>query len=157
MTFACSRITLKKVTDGTSKTIFVGEKSLQPRFYFGDSNTSGPTDNGALYEGHDWDVLRWGGRDDQIGGGFAANNNVSLAQAAASPGNFLTPLQDKNALNSDGTPDDAWGERSFGSAHSGGCMFVLCDGSVQMLGYSIDPKIFWQLCNRRDGLDVQVP
>ena len=44
-TYAASKITLKKILDGTTKTYFVGEKSLQPQFYLG----GGPTDNGALY------------------------------------------------------------------------------------------------------------
>ena len=33
----------------------------------------------------------------------------------------------------------------------------MCDGSVQMFSYNIDPQIFWKLSNRRDGLDVQLP
>ncbi|MGH7129345.1 MAG: DUF1559 domain-containing protein, partial [Planctomycetaceae bacterium] len=48
-------------------------------------------------------------------------------------------------------------ERRFGSAHSGGCHFVLCDGSVRMIGYGIDREVHRRLGNRRDGLAVAVP
>jgi prepilin-type processing-associated H-X9-DG protein len=141
VTFAASRVTLKKMTDGTTKTFFAGEKSLQPRFYLG----GGPTDNGSLYEGHDYDVLRWAGKD--------GNNTTSKPYT----GLDMLPLQDKNALKPDNTLDDDWGRINFGSAHSSGTMFVMCDGSVQMLSYNIDPQIFWKLSNRRDGLNVELP
>ncbi|MGH7201291.1 MAG: DUF1559 domain-containing protein [Planctomycetaceae bacterium] len=55
-------------------------------------------------------------------------------------------------------PDgDAIQERRFGSAHSGGCHFVLCDGSVRLIGYGIDREVHRRLGNRRDGLPVEVP
>jgi hypothetical protein len=135
VTFACSRITLKQITDGTTKTYFAGEKSLQPQYYLG----GGPDDNGAMYEGHDYDVLRWGGKD--------GNNNASTPPVV---GDYL-PLRDQN------NTDTAYGEINFGSAHSAGCFFVMCDGSVQTISYTIDPKIHWALSNRRDGLSIQTP
>jgi prepilin-type N-terminal cleavage/methylation domain-containing protein len=135
VTFACSRITMKKITDGTTKTYFAGEKSLQPRFYQG----GGPTDNGALYEGHDWDVLRWGGHD---------GNNTTTTPPTYTD---LMPLQDKN------DSDDNYGRINFGSAHTTGSMFVMCDGSVQVIAYTIDPGIHWKLSNRRDGYTVTIP
>jgi len=42
----------------------------------------------------------------------------------------------------------------FGSAHSVGCNFVLCDGSVRMIGYTIDPEVHRRLANRRDGKPI---
>jgi prepilin-type processing-associated H-X9-DG protein len=38
----------------------------------------------------------------------------------------------------------------FGSAHQNGCPFVLCDGSVRMVSFSIDPAAFGELSDRRD-------
>ncbi len=42
-------------------------------------------------------------------------------------------------------------ESSFGSAHSSGCNFVFCDGSVHSISYSIDVAIHGRLGNRKDG------
>jgi prepilin-type N-terminal cleavage/methylation domain-containing protein len=41
--------------------------------------------------------------------------------------------------------------RCFGSAHSDGCHFVLCDGSVRMIAYVIDSGVHQSLGDRRDG------
>lgn len=41
--------------------------------------------------------------------------------------------------------------RRFGSAHSGGCHFVLCDGTVRQVSYSIDRNLHRNLGNRMDG------
>ena len=40
---------------------------------------------------------------------------------------------------------------AFGSAHSSGFQMVLCDGSVHLMSYSIDPTIHFCLGNRGDG------
>lgn len=52
-----------------------------------------------------------------------------------------TPIQDEDILS----------ERSFGSAHSGGCQIALCDGSVRTVSYQIDSLIHRQFGNRNDG------
>jgi len=44
--------------------------------------------------------------------------------------------------------------RSFGSAHSNGFHMSFCDGSVQMISYSIEPKIHRLLGNRKDGMVI---
>jgi len=135
VTYAASRITLKQITDGTTKTYFAGEKSLQPQFYSG----GGPTDNGALYEGHDWDIIRWAGAD-----GNNTNNKPNTSR------DWL-PIHDENNTSS------SYGEKVFGSAHPSGCFFVMCDGSVQSISYQIDTATHWRLSNRHDGIEVQIP
>jgi prepilin-type N-terminal cleavage/methylation domain-containing protein/prepilin-type processing-associated H-X9-DG protein len=41
--------------------------------------------------------------------------------------------------------------RRFGSAHSGGCHFVMCDGSVRQVNYLVDRDLHRHLGNRKDG------
>ncbi len=55
------------------------------------------------------------------------------------------PLQDQEGLV--GT---TWSS-CFGSAHSNGFHMAFCDGSVQMMNYSLDPVIHGYLANRDDG------
>jgi prepilin-type N-terminal cleavage/methylation domain-containing protein/prepilin-type processing-associated H-X9-DG protein len=57
---------------------------------------------------------------------------------------FQTPRQD--AENED--------YYRFGSAHSAGCHFVFCDGSVRVIGYHIDAEVHRRLGHRHDGLPV---
>jgi prepilin-type processing-associated H-X9-DG protein len=42
----------------------------------------------------------------------------------------------------------------FGSAHSSSLNASMCDGSVQSISYSIDPKVHACLGNRRDGVTI---
>ena len=42
----------------------------------------------------------------------------------------------------------------FGSSHTAGCHFVLCDGSVRLISFQIDPEIHRRLGNRADGLPI---
>ncbi|MFM9962597.1 MAG: DUF1559 domain-containing protein [Planctomycetaceae bacterium] len=37
----------------------------------------------------------------------------------------------------------------FGSAHSGGCQFLFCDGAVRTVAYSVDAQVYRQAGNRR--------
>ena len=46
---------------------------------------------------------------------------------------------------------------SFGSAHSSGANFALCDGSVQTIAYSIDSQTFRYIGNRIDGQTIEIP
>ena len=44
--------------------------------------------------------------------------------------------------------------RAFGSAHPNGAFFVLCDGSVQKINYTIDFTTFYNLGDREDGFVI---
>ncbi len=50
--------------------------------------------------------------------------------------------------------DAYYGIWRFGSAHSGTCNFVFCDGSVKPISYSIDANTHVCLGNRQDGEPV---
>ncbi|MGA2619936.1 MAG: DUF1559 domain-containing protein [Thermoguttaceae bacterium] len=56
----------------------------------------------------------------------------------------ILPLQDTPGSNGSGSDN-------FGSAHSSGVHFVFCNGSVQMINYSIDPTVYQNLGCRCDG------
>jgi prepilin-type processing-associated H-X9-DG protein len=63
-----SQTTLKEVTDGTSNTLMAGEKFLAPQYYEAgigpNANGAGgnPGDNSAMYQGYDWDTIRFSGQ-----------------------------------------------------------------------------------------------
>ncbi len=128
---------LQQVTDGASKTALAGEKFVEPRFYGGECNSSGsnpsdgnPGDNSSMYQGYDFDNVRWGGPD--------------------SGGKFVQPVQD-----TDDTPrasdNTANGHLRFGSAHPSGFHMSFCDGHVEMINYNIEERVFEHLLLRDDG------
>jgi prepilin-type N-terminal cleavage/methylation domain-containing protein len=45
----------------------------------------------------------------------------------------------------------------FGSSHPLICQFVLCDGAVKSINYSIDLTTFRGLCHRMDGSSPEIP
>ena len=138
-----STITVRRITDGLSKTYLLGEKALQPQQYDPAALPSSQRnwgDDQSLYQGYDYDSVRWGGNS-------AAPQNVP---------DWL-PLKDENHFASGGGADNKWGVTNFGSAHASGCFFLMCDGSVQSISYYINPLVHWKLANRSDGNQVSVP
>jgi len=117
-----SQVPIAAVRDGTSNTYFAGEKYMNPDYYF---NGQDGGDNETAYSGFD-------------------NDSCRLVQAdPTNPAMAVPPLQDQAGLM-----DMA----RFGSAHSGVCQFVFCDGSVHAITYSIDAETHRRLGNRKDGL-----
>jgi prepilin-type N-terminal cleavage/methylation domain-containing protein/prepilin-type processing-associated H-X9-DG protein len=118
-----SNVNNSKITDGTSKTFLVGEKSL-----YIDSYTNGLDfgDNEQMYQGDDIDSTR------------RAGDSTSTHDA---------PIQDT-------TSDPASAPYGFGSPHSGGINFVMCDGSVHVIPYDIDLTTYARLGNRSDGEEI---
>ena len=51
--------------------------------------------------------------------------------------------------------DDSYYDLRFGSSHTGGVQFVLADGSVRMVRYSISLSTFQNLCHRADGKRIE--
>jgi hypothetical protein len=129
ISYGRSMVRTAHVGDGHSNTIFAGEKYLDPNNY---TTGNDGADNTSMYQGHDWDVIRWGGLD---------------PITATSMGTPLPPLRDQ--------PGNAQISR-FGSAHSAGVHVVCGDGAVHQISFGIDPLTFQRLCNRRDGTPVDV-
>jgi prepilin-type N-terminal cleavage/methylation domain-containing protein len=151
--FQGSQIGVRRIPDGTSKTYLLGEKCLQPQQY--DPNALPPSatnpnpyrnlaDDQSIYAGSDLDILRWAG-------------SSGTAPPAPGTGANWQPRKDENHFVANGTPDGNWGNQQFGSAHPSGSFFVMCDGSVQSIPYTVDPVVHWRLANRQDGGQVSLP
>ncbi len=119
-----SLIKMADITDGTSHTYLAGEKYLNPDDYATGLNDA---DNEDALVGDNHDIVRWS------------------SWSGNSPSNLLPPLQD--------TPGNTY-TYSFGSAHANGFHMALCDGSVRMVNYTIDPEIHRRLGNRKDGMMI---
>ena len=116
-------VKLFDITDGTTQTYLLGEKYINSFHYI--TGTNG-IDNNPMYCGFDWDWQRWTGDEN----------------AVASADNIFVPLQDQPGYDNYVT---------FGSAHSNGFHMALCDGSVHVISYSIDPVVHMYLGDRSDG------
>lgn len=58
-------VELRQFSDGTSKTMLVAEKYLAFQFYNGsgtEQTTNSCADNNCVFQGYDWDVIRWSNR-----------------------------------------------------------------------------------------------
>ncbi len=121
-----SKVTMADITDGTTCTYLVGEKYLDPDCYATGEDLG---DNENIYSGDSRDIVRW----------------VALTSNPQSAADYLPPMQDQ-AGNS-----YQW---AFGSAHANGFQMAFCDGSVQMMSYTIDPETHRRLGNRKDGRTI---
>jgi hypothetical protein len=129
--FQRSTIKFKQITDGTSKTYFVGEKSVQPDYYV---DAAASNDDQSMYTGWDKDNVR------STAIGFLPSGAINL-------GVSYPPIPD-NEVTSQGIGRYQW---AFGSAHSSGWGALFCDGSVHFLPYDMDPAMHRDLGNRQDG------
>ena len=128
-------IEARQVTDGTSKTIMVGEKYLWDRHYGIEDTINCCIDNNSAYAGYDRDTIR-----------YAKNTNDNT-------GNTFRPTHDSVFPNPSGTVSSQGSgcARRFGSAHSSVFQVAMCDGSVHVIEFEIDLCILEQMANRKDG------
>ena len=119
VSFQRSEVRIAEIQDGTTHTYMVGEKYLNSDNY--ETGNDGG-DNLSMYEGHDWDVNRWGHRKDDV--------------------SDLTPQPDRPGVGN---------AAIFGSAHASGFSMVFCDGSVHHISYEIDGVLHENLAHRKDG------
>jgi len=127
-----SRIGIKDIADGTTKTYLLGEKFLSPAGYTqllpGGAGRFG--DNQGVWAGFEWD-----------------NHRVAWNPASSLRREDFQPRQDMVGV-------DNPGYLAFGSAHPGGLNMAMCDGSVQNISYDIDATVHRFLANRVDGQAV---
>jgi prepilin-type N-terminal cleavage/methylation domain-containing protein/prepilin-type processing-associated H-X9-DG protein len=128
-------ITLKSVTDGTSKTILGGEKYNYDQI-FDDKLTS--------FSGlriHQWSIWGWTGGFKGIGHVTRSGGDVPIINRQC-PGSCAT------------APDVCCQDdrlKTWGSGHPGGANFVMTDGSTQFLTDSINPTTLTALSTRAGG------
>jgi prepilin-type N-terminal cleavage/methylation domain-containing protein/prepilin-type processing-associated H-X9-DG protein len=125
------------ITDGASVTYLIGERYLCPDSY---ATGQDPADDQGWTIGFDIDTNRWTAQ----GGGSGGSNPVPSSAGAVSSAQTsgFAPAQDQPGVQN---------SVNFGSAHDNGFQMAFCDGSVQMMTYSIDPGIHRRLGNRKDG------
>ena len=115
------------IPDGMSRTFLAGEKYLNPDFY---DNGRCCSDNNTLFQGNDWDLNRWTPSLD--GQGNVDQQVVGVRR----------PMMDRPGYENC--------TQRFGSSHTVGMHFVLCDGSVHTIGYDVDMKVYSCLGSRKD-------
>ncbi len=121
------------ITDGTSNTLLIAEKRV-PAGRIGQSLGD---DNEGWWPMMDWDLIRTPGSP------YIEAQQV-LRQGALNP-----PWPDTR------NPQAGIGDWRFGSSHPNGFNAVMCDSSVRMLDFGIDPVVFMLMCVRADGHKVE--
>ncbi len=122
--FLNSAVRYEDVTDGTSMTLFVGEKAIESTELGWASGTRASLRNMGL------------------------NVNRTIAPSRAGISNMGLNAEESKALAKMGTPAFVGG---FGSRHPGGSNFSFGDGSVRFIKSSISAKVYQDLGNRADG------
>lgn len=131
MMFMNSKVSIKDMTDGTSNVFLVGESKYM----------NAPQN---CCESQTWASAA------RVQGGTSTDTFISVLASAVFPINYIS---DSNPL--DQGANMIGGAKStdrFGSYHTGGCMFLMGDGSVQFVSENINSEVYTQLANRADGL-----
>lgn len=133
VSFCGTAVKLRQITDGLSNTIALGERFIPYDAYEG-GDSEWVADDWGMYVGFQDDTVRSTYYDGRTATHLPLQDSTySLQQANA--------LVEKERLDV---------RERFGSAHSGGCLVSMCDGSVDILQYDIDPETFRQMGHRSD-------
>jgi prepilin-type N-terminal cleavage/methylation domain-containing protein len=135
-------VTLPTISDGTSNTLLVAEKWLNPNQFGKDGGDNEPFVNAGFDEDH---VRVTGGT---YGCSYCFGSGSSTAQTIN-----RVPRSNRDAPNG---PSAIWNE-SFGGPHSGGITAVMADGSVHFVSFSVDPAVWAAVGSRSGGEALQLP
>jgi prepilin-type N-terminal cleavage/methylation domain-containing protein len=118
------RLRLANITDGTSNTIFFGEKHIRP------NSLRGKNEDRSL---------------------FGGQNNSNRRVAGIQQNQLANQRPLRPAREQDERPN---GNQSFGGPHPGVCVFVMGDGSIRKLNLNIDINTLTWLAMRQDGMAI---
>lgn len=131
ITARLTEIGINKITDGTSKTVLIAEKYMNPLEY---TTGNSCVDNNSNSQGYDWDVNRW---------------YPNLTSSPQDPNPTFKGLEERQAKRD--TPGVGGCRQEFGSVHSAGYFAAFCDGHVASIGYDTDPVVYSALGSRNGG------
>lgn len=117
-------ISIRNITDGTSRTIIIGECSGRG---VEDSNGDKP-----------------GADTSKLDGAWASYNNLGRIELNVEANGY-------SAINP--PPEINWREEEFFSDHPGGVHILMCDGSVHFLTEDTHYHVYYAICSR-DGEEV---
>jgi prepilin-type processing-associated H-X9-DG protein len=121
-----SRVAVRDITDGTSTTLMVGERSR---------NVAGATWVGMIPFGLPCNNPAWPVQDCE------ASNVLILGHTGRSPDEMWVDVPNNNKAGVD----------DFHSRHAGGCNFAFCDGSIRFVKETINPQVFSAMATRAGG------
>lgn len=119
-------VKLRQIKDGTSKTMLAGERYKHISYRDPAHGANVPSDNNSMYQGYDWDVVRWAS---------TYTRNDGSTPGYPQPDTF--------------GPEGA--TYRFGSSHKSGFLAVHCDDSVHTVEFDVDPIVLARLGSRNDG------
>ena len=99
---------------------------------------------GEKYLDPDYYTTGWDQGDNECSM-IGQNEDIARWSVAAYTSSISTPQQDTPGADL---------QRSFRQRHSAGCQMAFCDGSVQMIPYTIDPSVHRWLSDRADGQTI---
>ena len=136
-------VTLTTITDGTSNTLLVAEKWLNPSQQGRDGGDNEPYANAGWDEDH----VR------VTGGTYTCD--YCFGSTAASPTSInRVPRPNIQAPNPP-SGKTIWNQ-SFGGPHPGGIQAVMTDGSVHTVPFSVDPNVWAAVGSRNGGEALQL-
>ncbi|TWT85638.1 Type II secretion system protein G precursor [Posidoniimonas polymericola] len=126
-------VALRRITDGTSKTLLFGERWLHTTLHDLNHGVFVGYDNNSMYQGYDWDTVRW-----------ASSQVNSNGEALGMP----WPDQQGETGVRGPLPSSTF---RFGSVHSGGLNASRVDGSVSSVSFDVDPEVWNSLGGGNDA------
>ncbi|MCC7476552.1 MAG: DUF1559 domain-containing protein [Pirellulales bacterium] len=130
ISFCGTAVKFRQITDGLSKTIALGERWIPAACYLGDPK----------WDADDWAMLT-GFQDDTVRSTYYDGRTATHL-----------PIQDTADISGIASSiNDVIPRELFGSAHPGGCLFSLCDGSINYVAHDVDAELFRQMGDRADG------